>query len=120
MKKVVLPGLIVDALDEYRELYDNHIPTMVAHSFKNYQTNEAGRIVRDFAADNFETFLRAMLYDYESEETLQDRIKHGVLEIYQGWIQAPIDATDPKTREHFAEQVTQFVTTIFEEDSQRK
>jgi uncharacterized membrane-anchored protein YjiN (DUF445 family) len=117
--KIILSGLIVEALDEWKELYSNDIPVMVAHSMKNYQTNETGRIVRDFASQNFETFLKALLYDYESEETLQDWIKAGVLEIYQGWIQSPIYSEDPKTREHLAEQITQFVTAVFEEEHQR-
>lgn len=85
-KKVRLPKEVAEAITIFKKsLTDSSI---VYGCFQVPQLTSKGQIIRDFAADNFHTFLTAIVNDYTVEEPLIDkeqRLRLDIRSTFEGW-----------------------------------
>ncbi|WP_176222081.1 DUF1642 domain-containing protein [Tuberibacillus sp. Marseille-P3662] len=73
IEKVVLPKYVADAIKELQKYHDNQ--KIVYLAFKAGSLAKNIQIIANFAADNFDEFLNALVNGYEVEQTPEERIK---------------------------------------------
>ena len=73
-EKVKLPVEVAEAIEAHRKCHhDNAI--IISQSFEVKDNGAHRNSIRDFASDNFDTFLQALVNGYEVEETPEDKVR---------------------------------------------
>jgi hypothetical protein len=110
-KKVSLPREVAEAIEYFREppLFSNFDIIELATRKEQPGDNRHTLALINYARNNIDNFVMALVNGYTVEQTLQERIRQGVQKIYEQWTQIPSTGDDQADGADLAERITKFV-----------
>lgn len=113
-KLVSIPAKVADAIEYYRSF---NLYGMINAILNNprLEDQEVRKILMQNYDEPWDTLIRAVVIGY-TVETIESKIKAGVLNIYLDWLSTPFETTDSADEEEFAQRITNFVTQVIRED----
>jgi hypothetical protein len=110
-QKVILPREVAEAIEYFREppLFSNFDIIVLATRKEQPGDNRHTLALINYARNNIDNFVMALVNGYTVEQTLQERIRQGVQKIYEQWTQIPSTGDDQADGADLAERITKFV-----------
>lgn len=109
MSTVTVPAEVAKALDHYKEAWSQFPENERAFLFMSMgsekASNHEAEVLKSFAQKESKTFIKAFMFGYEAEKSLEDEI----LQIINDWFDAPRLATVEEERIDLSERITKFI-----------